>query len=254
MKVFLQMNSASKLEIEELAIKRYFENDNTFREQNGQEKIEIIPFYKKHMLQGKVNFTKDDFVSGEIQTMHYVFKKLGVDYSYEDYPEILKKYLHRNIWEDIKGNITNEIIENDHLKKPVFVKPKDKLKAFTGFVCDGIDDLWKFNNVSDKTKIICSDPVCFVNEYRFYIIDGEIKAYALCPGNYSDLDLDISVVNNAAKEYGKTCVMDFGKLTTGETALIEVNEAYSVGLYNDSCYSQYVKMLLKRWNEIVGEN
>ncbi len=52
---------------------------------------------------------------------------------------------------------------------------------------------------------------------------------------------------NSPKAY---CI-DVGVLNTGETALIEVNDAFSVGIYSMS-KELYANLLMTRWNELKG--
>ena len=47
----------------------------------------------------------------------------------------------------------------------------------------------------------------------------------------------------------KAYCLDAGVLSTGETALIEVNDAFSVGIYNMP-KNVYAELLITRWNEL----
>lgn len=44
--------------------------------------------------------------------------------------------------------------------------------------------------------------------------------------------------------------LDVGILDTGETALIEINDAFSCGSYSMSSET-YSKLLITRWNELI---
>lgn len=160
---YLQLNDNTKFEKEEAALARHFGEGN------------YTPFYKKQIIQGKLKITKNDFIAGEIQVIFAAMKQLGIGYSYNDYPESLQKYLHRKIWTSTMRDIRNEIFENGYLENPTFIKPKDRLKRFTGFVCDTVDDLYRCNNASNNVKIWCSEPVRFLSEYRCPIINGELR-------------------------------------------------------------------------------
>ena len=135
----------------------------------------------------------------------------------------------------------------------VFIKPKEKLKKFTGFVIESIDDLNKINNGGDNTKIICSEPVNFVSEYRCPVINGEIKDFCYYSGD-SNTKIDKVVVQEMVKDFlnsQKSYCIDVGVLSTGETALIEVNDAFSFGMYSMS-KELYAELLMTRWNELKG--
>ena len=184
--------------------------------------------------------------------MFITMKQLNINYEYNDYPKCLNKYLHRKIWEssikDIKAELFNEYIIN-----PIFIKPKNKLKKFTGFIIKSIDDLNKINNAGDSTKVICSEPVNFISEYRCPVINGEIKDLCYYSGD-SNIKIDKSIVQKMVKEFlnsPKAYCIDVGVLSSGETALIEVNDAFSIGIYSMS-KEVYAELLITRWNEIKG--
>ena len=237
---YLQMNEYSKLEVEEQALADYF-GDGNFK-----------PFYKKHLKQGKLKLTLNDFIAGDIDTMFTAMKLLGINYEYNDYPKCLNKYLYRKIWESSIRNLKTELY-NESAINPIFIKPKNKLKKFTGFIIQSIDDLNRLNNSGDNTKIICSEKVQFISEYRCPVINGEIKDLCYYSGD-SNIKIDKSIVQKMVKEFlnsPKAYCIDMGVLSSGETALIEVNDAFSIGIYSMS-KKVYAELLITRWNELKG--
>jgi len=237
---YLQMNEYSKFEKEEQALADYFGKGN------------FIPFYKKHLKQGKLKLTLNDFIAGDIDTMFTAMKQLDINYEYNDYPKCLNKYLHCKIWESSIKDIKTELF-NEYIINPIFIKPKNKLKKFTGFIIKSIDDLNKINNAGDNTKVICSEPVNFISEYRCPVINGEIKDLCYYSGD-SNIKIDKSIVQKMVKEFlnsPKAYCIDVGVLSSGETALIEVNDAFSIGIYSMS-KKVYAELLITRWNELKG--
>ena len=237
---YLQMNEYSKFEKEEQALADYFGKGN------------FIPFYIKHLKQGKLKLTLNDFIAGDIDTMFTAMKQLDINYEYNDYPKCLNKYLHRKIWESSIKDIKTELF-NEYIINPIFIKPKNKLKKFTGFIIKSIDDLNKINNAGDNTKVICSEPVNFISEYRCPVINGEIKDLCYYSGD-SNIKIDKSIVQKMVKEFlnsPKAYCIDVGVLSSGETALIEVNDAFSIGIYSMS-KKVYAELLITRWNELKG--
>jgi len=237
---YLQMNDYSKLEVEEQALADYFGEGN------------FKPFYKKHLKQGKLKITLNDFIAGDIETMFTAMKKLGIHYEYNDYPKGLNKYLHRKIWESSIKDIKEELYDKCFIN-PIFIKPKDKLKKFTGFIIKSIDDLSKINNAGNDIKIFCSEPVNFLSEYRCPVINGEIKDFCHYSGD-SDIKIDKSLVQKMVKDFinsPKAYCIDVGVINTGETILIEINDAFSIGKYSMS-KEVYAELLITRWNEIKG--
>lgn len=258
---YLQFNDRGKFEPEEQALVEYLGEGN------------YTGFYKKHFLRDRFQITKDDFISGDIDVMFHAMKRLGIEYSYNDYPESLKPYLYRKIWEDELGNIRREIFAEGHLKNPIFIKPKDKLKRFTGFVCETIDDLCYCNKAGNQTKIWCSEPVTFVSEFRCYlrkkwpgfkISEGRVLTFGSFKKNYNRDDY-LKIAEFVTKlpfevtsQLPSACALDFGILSTGEVALIEVNDAFSLGLYtacngtNESYKANYCECLIQRWEELCN--
>ena len=240
---YLQLNDYSKFDVEEQALAEYFGEGN------------YTSYYKKHMVRGKVHLTKDDFVAGEIPSTFAALKQYGVEYHYEDYPECLHKYLHRKIWTDTMRNIKRELFNEGYID-PTFIKPKDSLKKFTGFVLTNIDDLQYTNHAGDNTEIYCSEPVVWLAEYRCPVINGKVRGMFRTPYTCHDYDVSpkLEEVQQMADDFvnsPKGYCLDVGVLSTGETALIEVNDGFSVGMYGMS-KELYAELLITRWNELKG--
>lgn len=242
---YLQLNDYSKLDSEELALAEYFGEGN------------YTTYYKKNMVRGKIKLTKDDFVAGEIPSMKAAMKQFGIDYSYNDYPDCLRKHFHRNIWTDSMRTIKRELFDKGEIT-PTFIKPKGNLKKFTGFVITTIDDLQYTNHAGDNTEIYCSEPVIWLSEFRCPVINGEVRGMFKVPytGHDSDIHPDFNVVQQMADEFKdspKAYCLDVGVLSTGETALVEVNDAFSIGKYGMSS-KLYGELVTTRWKELVGDN
>lgn len=237
---YIQLNDKDKLGDEEQKLADYFGVGN------------YTTFYKKHFIQNRFSITKDDFIAGVIPVMYSAMKKLGIEYKHDDYPERLRKYLHRRIWETKLGYIKEQVF-NGYLVNPIFIKPKDKLKKFTGFLLNSIDDWFLTDGAVDGTNIICSEPVKWVTEYRIPVINKIPRDYCNYFGN-PDIQVDKSAVQNMIDDWTdspKAYCLDVGVLDTGETALIEINDAFSCGSYSMSSET-YGDLLTTRWNELKG--
>ena len=239
---YLQFNDKGKFEPEEQALAEYFGEG------------EYKGFYKKHFLRDRFQITKDDFITGDIDVMFHAMKKLGIEYSYNDYPEVLKPYLRRKIWEDKLGNVKKELFENFHLKNPIFIKPKDKLKRFTGFVLETVEDLSKCSGAGNQTKIWCSESVVFLDEFRCYFRKDTKPVIGYYTEDFDENNrikvqqfLDNLILG---REFPSAFVLDLGILSTGEVALVEMNDAFSLGLYKGCPSDFYAKCLIERWNEL----
>ena len=239
---YLQLKDNGRLDKEEQALADYFGEGN------------YTPFYTKHLLQHKITLQPGDFVAGSLQATLPALKQLGIDYSHADYPEELTKYLHRNIWKCKLGDIRRKILENDDIP-PVFIKPANKLKKFTGCVVSTVSDIYDgylVGRAGNSLDIICSDPVEWVSEYRVPVINGQIKDYCHYDGD-PGIMVDKGEVESMVRDYvtapAAYCI-DVGVLGTGETALVEVNDAFSVGMYSMTP-EIYGELLTTRWKELV---
>lgn len=241
---YLQLKDNGKLDKEEQALAEYFGEGN------------YTPFYAKHLLQRKIKLQKGDFVAGSLQVTLPALKQLGVEYSHVDYPEDLAKYLHRNIWKSKLGDIRRQISENDSIA-PVFIKPATKLKKFTGCIVSSVSDIYDgylVGRTGSGLDIICSEPVQWVSEYRVPVVHGRILDYCHYDGDPGVM-VDKGEVERMVHDYITApwayCI-DVGVLDTGETALVEVNDAFSVGMYSMSPVV-YGDLLTTRWTQLTFE-
>lgn len=174
------------------------------------------------------------------------------------YPITDEKYLHR------------KVRKIEHCFFPFFdgfVKPT-KLKQFTGFVYDTKDDFDEYLNEqkellfevyrnTDKSKsyeVWTSDIVDFLAEWRYYIRNEKIVGYARYDDNEEEIqEPDISLIKEyiSKLEIKHPYVLDFGILSTGATALVEYNDFWSIGLYENALSPKdYLEMLIERFDDI----
>lgn len=208
-------------------------------------------FTLKELERGKVRVGRDDFLAGGIQAMRCAMRQLGIEYSHCDYPEPLRPFLHRRVWTDRLGRLMDRV-DREELDSPVFVKPKEKLKRFTGFVLGGREDFYRSNWAGRGTEVWCSDPVRFVSEFRCPVIGGDVcGAYLYDAEGPFHREPDMGAVREMAAAWDgpKGYCLDVGVLDDGRTALVEVNDGFSVGCYGMPAET-YWKMLSLRWEEL----
>lgn len=192
------------------------------------------------------------------------------------YPEVLRVHLHRDV----------VLVRKDqalHQKGPFFVKP-DAVKAFTGFVCQDAAQLGSAPGISDEQPhlksyfqeqeaalqamppdalVWLSEPVRWLREFRCYVHSGEVLGVA-CYQEAPDLDpsqrleLDWAPVQAMVQAYAPQApvayALDVGVLETGQTALVEVNDAWALGLYDGVLSRElYFEMLQARWSQIFSQ-
>lgn len=134
----------------------------------------------------------------------------------------------------------------------MFIKPLRKVKRFTGCVISTRDDLAPLSNIGGSLELYCSEPVHWVSEYRVPVIHGKIQGYFWYDGD-RNIMVDKAEVEKMVHDYVMVpwaYYLDVGVLDTGETALVEMNDAFSIGMYDgmEKCYGD---LLTTRWKELT---
>lgn len=176
------------------------------------------------------------------------------------YPAALRGHLHRVVAR----------CSADEIRDRCFVKPV-RTKLFTGFVFtpgqDRIDyeehdreQLDVFVGLPSTELVWTSEAVVFVAEWRAYVIDGVVSGV----GRYDPDGLDdveepamgwlqdaATAVFNAGEV--ASFAIDVGRLADGRLALVEVNDAWALGLYDRALEPKdYLRMLWSRWLQITA--
>lgn len=216
----------------------------------------VARFHEKALLRGRLQLHPTTFVAGSIPVIQSALKQLGIPFQVPiDYPPVLEPWLHRRIWEDTLGEVRNRVYEAAHVT-PFFIKPKGKLKRFEGRVVHGWNDLSDTYMVSRYCEVYCAEPVKWRSEYRVFVLRGEVLGIRMYEGNPA-YPLDETVVRAAISMFqskGNSPVayaLDFGVLFSGETALVELNDAFALGSYGLDP-PLYTDLLLARWAELVS--
>jgi hypothetical protein len=163
-----------------------------------------------------------------------------------DYPEELKPFLKRKIWESSINEVFNKKEWN------IFVKPKTETKLFTGKVINNEMDLLGLMYKEDDIKVWCSELIDFKTEWRCFIRYKEILDIRRYKGDW-DTKIDVKTVASAIESFTSqpySFALDFGINENGETILVEVNDGHSLGTYGLSS-AHYAKFLSARWSELT---
>lgn len=222
--------------------------------------VPVTRFSLKQMTRRQLPLTRESFVFGSIGATEMAMKILGIPIPKPDYyPECLKPLLRRRVWVSTLGL---ELSRGHH----IFVKPLAQTKKFTGCVLDG-SEAWQLEGISRKTPVWCSEVVDFISEWRVYVVSkynfavGGLDPHILgtlyppmCPDEPQPSGLVIDEALDLLQEHGKLLAglcIDFGVVgSTGETALIEMGDGYSVGNYGLDA-EPYTDMVLARWEELL---
>lgn len=197
-----------------------------------------------------LTFENAQLVVGSVEAMNTAFNRLGIQPPTPAYyPNYLKPYFHREIWSGTVKDVMAKLI----FGHSVFAKSKE-WKKITGQVFDHTTGFSVLNENEKSLEMYLSDCVNFVSEYRVYVQGDEIKT--VCHYWGDDIEYDCSVVEQIAdllyrnNPTLKAYVFDIGVLSTGETALVEVNDAWAIGAYSGIDAKQYYNLLQIRWNSI----
>lgn len=190
-----------------------------------------------------------DVVAGSVKFVRAALTALGVTPPAQvPYPKALDHMLHRKVW---KVATLGRALES---QVPVFIRPAKRWKVFTGFVAETPNPA-QVHGVSRREPVWCSEVVRFVSEWRFYVVRGDVRfvGFAKHGGDRSRRP-DESLIREAivALDAPAAYAIDFGVLDTGETALIEMNDGFSVGAYDDVPASVYWDMIATRWMELAA--
>jgi hypothetical protein len=190
-----------------------------------------------------------DFAAGGLSFMAAAFRQLGVAIPLPaDYPPEVAEFMRRDIWPSTVGQARAAF---DSGSAPMFVKPRFSRKRFTGRVFTSGTD-WPLCNLSRHLEIWCSTPVTFLSEHRIFVVNGAVRAIRLYDGSH-EITPDLATVAAIASALSARMAgfaFDVGVLDDGTTALVEVNEGFSVGGYGVDA-EVLVDVFLARWVEIT---
>lgn len=209
--------------------------------------IEVRPFYGFGDIEAEVDCGPQALVHGFIGDVYKAMDKLGLPRPPSiDYPEELTDFYGRKIWTG-----TLDDIQDKGLHEGVFVKPQEQ-KLFTGLLWKGTPQHRLHLAPYDKTTpTYFSEPVQFLSEYRCYVLEGEILGVRFYKGDWSVAPCR-RVVETAVGTYApyRAYAIDVGVLVSGETVVVEVNDAFALGCYGLH-HVAYARMIEARWEELT---
>lgn len=151
-----------------------------------------------------------------------------------------------------------EVVENrDDLTYPVFVKPLEQVKAFTGFVVPSKKAWDYFPELNDfNGKYFTTPPFehKIEAEWRCFIFKEQIINISSYNSEKCYVFPDVSILKNKIIPYYENApiayTVDLAVLSDGSTKLIELNDMWAVGHYGIN-EDDYFKLLKFRWVEII---
>ncbi len=230
-----------------------FVNANGFTAWQGfnERGYEISFFDWNQMNAGVPPISRETITVGSVMFVRSALRRLGVDPAPLDYPTRLTPYLGRKIWQTTWSEVRARI---DDPGEPVFVKPVEQDKAFTGYVVAAFRDLIRTAKWPGEMKLWASTPLSFISEWRYFVRQGKIIGV----GHYKGDPMiypDARIVQSALVDYGSDAPsafgIDFGVAETGGTHLVEVNDGFSLGCLGLGPLA-YSGLLEERWQQLVA--
>ncbi len=245
----------SKAFIQEQGNGRLREEEQLVVDSLNKRGIPITFYTEKRLRRRQLPLDSVSLVVGDMPCISCALKQLSIpEPEPNDYPASLNEFLHRRIWHSTLGELELGLRNGRYLA--TFAKPATRRKRFTGCVFESEYDLSQVYGVSRALKLLCSEVVTWVSEYRIYIVYSEIRSVDCYAGN-SSIPVDIKEVLRAIEVLDKAgesyagYVIDFGVLDSGQTALIEMNDGFAIGAYSiDS--KNYTDMIWARWEELLA--
>jgi len=199
----------------------------------------------------KLNQDKDAIFVGGINSVRSVFDSLGIEQPQIDNPHIhLPQYLGREVCEAVWSEV-EQISEF-----PFFIKPLEDHKLFTGYVVKSPHDLLHAKlRVKPESKIVLSECVEFISEYRCFVLEGKLVGCKNYTGDFRVLP-DFNIIEDAIDAYKAQPTaysIDFGVTSDRNTLLIEMNDGFGLSAYGLNKII-YCKILQARWDEILKNN
>jgi hypothetical protein len=244
--VYLQRIHGRAFQVEEQLIWDYCQEQN----------IPCKTFTLKNILRRNLPLTQADMVVGTVDAVTGALKQLKRTVPLSNtYPNSLSIFYGRTMKKYTLSDIRSRMVLG--MCSATFIKPADNHKTFTGFVARSDVDLYHIASVSGRTPIWAVEPVHFLSEYRYYVNKGCIVHAAHYDGDPDVQPNDVVVHNiidtlSRANDHTPTAyAVDIGVLTTGNTVVVEVNEGYSLGAYNDPPPALYFDLLWTRWSQLL---
>ncbi|MEI8269800.1 MAG: ATP-grasp domain-containing protein [bacterium] len=163
-----------------------------------------------------------------IGSVDYCEEILPKGYPIEFFPDFLKEYTFREI---NYGHL-------DKIEKPLFLKKADCWKS------DFESKVYNPNENIIPDFYYYSEPVQFKQEWRYYISEGCIISSGWYKGE-DENEPAPNLIINFPEDFN--AAVDFGRLSTGELAIIESHAPFACGWYGDTHF-EYAMWQVEAWN------
>lgn len=136
---------------------------------------------------------------------------------------------------------------------PVFVKPLERGKAFSGHVVGAFRDLIETAAFPDDLPLLAQAVVAFNSEWRAFVLWSGVLGvghYRGDPLRFPDAP-EIRAMLDAYDAPPAGYALDVGVTGNGRTLLVELNDGYALGSYGLPPV-EYARLLEARWDELCA--
>lgn len=171
---------------------------------------------------------QDRVAVGDVDFCEHVLSLQGVARPVPDfYPDFLSGWMRR-LW-TIQRNENPAVIRT-------FVKSAESYKSFPARIVEP-------GEMYPAGMLYISEVVQFVQEWRYYVADGAVVTSGWYDGDNEDEPAPDLAINWPPGFCG---AVDFGRLSSGEIALVECHHPYACGWYGDD-HELYLLWLIEGW-------
>lgn len=212
-------------------------------------------YSRTEMLSGELDLPRAALVAGEMTAVVAAMRQMEIPVPVpNDYPRSLRDLLCRNVWTGTFGELARRFATLGAV--PIFAKPAGDRKLFQGRVFRSSDDLFRAGPLPPETPLFFSDVIPIISEFRFFVIESRVVACENYDGDPRDTVDRVLVTEaiarlDAAGESLAAYAIDFGLIRDGRTALIEMNDGFSVGSYREITPDNYADFTIRRWSELL---
>jgi len=196
-------------------------------------------------------------VVGGLGTVRAALERIGIrPPAHVSAPACLRPYLGRECWRTTVGDLRADG------RYPVFLKPYEDSKVFTGRVFRDAEELERlltvregYPAVTEDFPLLAQEPVAFRSEWRTFVIRGVVAGVSHYEGDplvfpaAGVIRAAIGAYQGQGAPAGYSA--DFGITEDGRTLLVEVNDGYSLGS-GGLAANRYAELLKARWEEITA--
>jgi hypothetical protein len=212
--------------------------------------VRVVPELAKHIVRGRVSIDRHTFVAGQLPTIRAALRQLQVQTPEpEDYPPSSHAFLHRRVALDARvcpppagGGGRADLHQAPRHRETVYRSGPSRVCGPARASGEWGPPVW------------CSEVLDFVSEYRVFVVGGNVVGVRHYDGDAArspDASAIAEMVEAMAEGLPAGCAIDVGVLSTGRTALIEVNDGFSLGRYGLGV-DAYTDLLLARSRELAG--